>query len=70
MSGPRAAQHVGDAVRAEAGALEVRLPGGRGIVVRPGFDRPTLLDLVATLEHGVPPAGDGGRDVAGREAGA
>jgi hypothetical protein len=33
-----------------SGALEVRLPGGRCIVVRPGFDRQTLRDLVATLE--------------------
>ena len=65
MSGLRAAQHVGDAVRAEAGALEVRLPNGRGIVVRPGFDPRTLLDLVATLEQGAAgPAddvADGGR---------
>lgn len=36
---------------------EVRLPGRRGIVVRPGFDPHTLLDLVTTLERGVPPAG-------------
>jgi len=53
-----------------AGVLEVRLPGGRCIVVRPGFDRQTLRDLVATLEHGVPQAVDGGSDVAGRKAGA
>ena len=49
----------------DAGTLEVRLPGGRGIVVRPGFDRQTLRDLVATLEQGVAgPAddvADGGR---------
>jgi len=70
VSGPRAAQHVGDAGRAEAGALELHLRRGWCVIVRPGFDRPTLLDLVATLEHGVPPAGDDGRDVAGREAGA
>jgi len=35
---------------ADAVALQVRLPSGRGIVVQPGFDRRTLLDLVATLE--------------------
>jgi len=34
----------------EPGALEVRLAGGRGIVVRPGFDRLTLLALIAALE--------------------
>ena len=32
------------------GALELRLPRGRCVIVRPGFDRQTLLDLVATLE--------------------
>lgn len=53
VSGPRAAQHARDTVTAEAGVLEVRLSGGRCIVVRPGFDRQTLLDLVATLEAGV-----------------
>lgn len=41
---------VAPAALVDAGALEVRLSGGRGIVVRPGFDRQTLLDLVATLE--------------------
>jgi transposase-like protein len=44
-------------VRAElagdAGALELCLTDGRRIVVRAGFDRQTLLDLVATLEAGV-----------------
>jgi transposase-like protein len=35
------------------GALELRLPRGRCVIVRPGFDRQTLLDLVATLEAGV-----------------
>jgi hypothetical protein len=34
------------------GALELVLPGGRSIVVRPGFDRATLLALVDALEHG------------------
>jgi len=35
-----------------AGALELILPGGRSIVVRPGFDRRTLLALVDALERG------------------
>jgi hypothetical protein len=42
--------------------IELRLPGGRCVVVRPGFDRRTLLELVDTLERG----GIGG---ASREAG-
>jgi hypothetical protein len=33
-------------------ALEVRLASGRGIVVRPGFDRATLLALIDALERG------------------
>ena len=45
------------------GALEVRLPRGRCVIVRPGFDRQTLRDLVATLEGG-------NGDVVDREAGA
>ena len=32
------------------GALELRLPRGRYVIVHSGFDRQTLLDLVATLE--------------------
>jgi hypothetical protein len=35
-----------------SGALELVLPGGRSLVVRPGFDRATLLALVDALEHG------------------
>jgi len=35
------------------GALELHLSRGRRVIVRPGFDRQTLLDLVATLEAGV-----------------
>lgn len=33
------------------GALELHLPRGRRVIVRPGFDRRTLLELVAALEH-------------------
>jgi hypothetical protein len=36
----------------DTGAIELRLPGRRCLVVRPGFDRQTLLDLLATLEAG------------------
>lgn len=46
----------------DAAAFEVRLPGGRCLVVRPGFDQQTLLELVAALERG-----DG--DAATREVG-
>ena len=35
------------------GALELHLPRGRRVIVRPGFDRQTLRDLVATLEADV-----------------
>lgn len=35
---------------AEASAIELRLPGDRFLVIRPGFDRVTLLDLLAALE--------------------
>ena len=35
------------------GALELHLRHGRRVIVRPGFDRQTLRDLVATLEAGV-----------------
>jgi len=46
-----------------AGALELVLTGGRSIVVRPGFDRVTLVALVEALERGT-------TDDAGEEAGA
>jgi hypothetical protein len=42
------------------GALELILPGGRRIVVRPGFDRATLSALVDALEHGT--ANGGGQE--------
>jgi hypothetical protein len=38
---------------ADAGGIELRLPGRRSIVVRPGFDRKTLMDLLAALERRV-----------------
>ncbi len=48
----------------EAGALEVRLAGGRCIVVRAGFDRATLLALLEALESGAgDPAGVANREV-------
>jgi hypothetical protein len=34
----------------EAGGLELHLPGRRCVVVRRGFDRETLLDLLSVLE--------------------
>jgi len=34
----------------ELGGIELRLAGPRCIVVRPGFDQQTLLDLLAALE--------------------
>lgn len=37
----------------ESSEIELRLPGPRRIVVRRGFDRQTLLDLVEALEGGV-----------------
>lgn len=42
-------QAAAEAVAA-ASALELRLPNGRCIAVRPGFDRRTLLELLAALE--------------------
>lgn len=35
---------------ARSGAIELHLGSGRHIVVRPGFDRRTLRDLLVTLE--------------------
>jgi hypothetical protein len=34
----------------ELSGIELRLAGQRCVVVRPGFDRQTLLDLLAVLE--------------------
>jgi hypothetical protein len=39
-----------ETVAADTGGIELCLPGGRSVVVRPGFDRQTLLDLLHTLE--------------------
>ena len=36
----------------ESSGIELRLSNGCCVVVRAGFDRRTLLDLLATLEHG------------------
>lgn len=41
----------------DPGDLELRLPGQRSIVVRPGFDRRTLIELLAVLETGGSEAG-------------
>ena len=35
----------------DLGALELRLPRRRRVIVRPGFDRQTLRDLLVTLEQ-------------------
>ncbi len=32
--------------------IELRLPGRQCVVVRPGFDRRTLIELLAVLETG------------------
>jgi hypothetical protein len=37
-------------VTSDGGGIELRLPGRRSVVVRPGFDRRTLLDLLDALE--------------------
>ncbi len=36
----------------DRGALELHLPRGQRVIVRPGFDPQTLRALVATLERG------------------
>jgi transposase-like protein len=41
-------------VTEESEGIELHLGRGRRIVVRPGFDRRTLLDLVEALEAGLP----------------
>ena len=37
---------------AKASGIELHLPSGRWVLVRPGFDQQTLLELVAALEAG------------------
>ena len=54
--------HVSPEPVPATGALELVLPDGRGIVVRPGFDRETLLALLDALEQGT-------ADGAGEESG-
>lgn len=34
----------------DAGGIELRLPGRQCLIVRPGFDRQTLIDLLAVLD--------------------
>ena len=38
---------------AHAGVIELRLGGERSVMIRPGFDRRTLIELLAVLELGV-----------------
>jgi hypothetical protein len=45
----------------KSSGIELRLPGGRCVVVRTGFDRRTLIELLAALETG-------GSEVAAEEA--
>jgi transposase-like protein len=40
-------------------AIELRLSNGRCVLVRAGFERQTLLELLATLEHGAGDAAGG-----------
>jgi len=47
---------VSGETRVETGAIELRFPDRRCIVVRPGFDRTTLLELLAALESASGPA--------------
>lgn len=41
----------------ETRAIELRLPCGRCVIIRPGFDPSTLRDLLATLESCTSPGG-------------
>jgi hypothetical protein len=42
----------------EHSTIELRLPYGRCVIIRPGFDRSTLRELLATLESSLS-LGDG-----------
>ncbi len=46
-------------VGAASSAIELHLSSGRWLTVRPGFDRRTLLELVATLETSTSREGGG-----------
>lgn len=48
----------------EAREIEVRVPGRRSIVVRPGFDRQTLVELLKTLEACPPEMASSGEWIA------
>jgi len=47
---PATASKGGLNAAAETSGIELRLPGGRSVVVRTGFDRRTLLELLDFLE--------------------
>ena len=47
---PATPPKVADVATGEASGIELLLPGGWSVVVRPGFDRQTLLDLLHVLE--------------------
>ena len=42
--------HIAPEPASESSGIEIRLSNGRSVLVRAGFDRRTLLDLLATLE--------------------
>jgi len=46
----RAEARAADQAKAEVSAIELRLARGRCVLVRPGFCRRTLLELLAALE--------------------
>ena len=47
---PAPTEKAVETVAADPGGIELRLPAGRSVVVRPGFDRQTLLELLHALE--------------------
>lgn len=51
----QASSALGDS-RREASGIELRLPGRRRVVVRRGFDRQTLMELLSVLESASPEA--------------
>jgi hypothetical protein len=48
--GPQPVRHGAHGVVRDNGGIELRLAGGRSLLVRAGFDPPTLRQLLATLE--------------------